>query len=108
TMESPWQMNSTQSYATFLTVNGFRFDLQTSSIYNQGGTPRGNNGYVIVTGTGIVISNGYTPTAFTWSFTSQDPKSGPGTWTFSAQLNSTATNGSPWLNGILVRGNFVM
>ena len=43
--------------------------------------------------------SGNTPTAFTWSFTSQDPKVGanPDNWTFSAAALSQNSNGEPVL-----------
>ena len=77
----------------FWSVGGFSFQLLSSFVFAQGGTP-GQNGFVVVNGTGIVTGNGYTPTSMFWSFTSQDPATGsnPDTWTFSASSNA---NGVP-------------
>ena len=78
----------------FWSVAGFTFNLLSSSVFSQGGTP-GVNGFVFVTGIGTVTSTtpGLDPTQMTWSFTSQDPPAGVGAnggpnWTFSASANS--------------------
>lgn len=68
------------------------------------------NGFVVVSGTGTVSGNGYTPTTLSWSFTSQDPNSGydPNgnpTWTFSASAASVPDGGATvMLLGIALSG----
>jgi hypothetical protein len=81
----------------FWSVGGFTFNLLSSYVLSQGGTP-GVNGFVVVDGTGVVsgpAGSNYDPTVFSWSFTSQDPAiagaNGP-SWTFSASANP---NGVP-------------
>ena len=80
--------------ASFWQVGGFTFNLLSSFVLTQGGTP-GVNAYVVVDGTGTVTGNGYTPTQMSWSFTSQDPASGsnPTSWSFSASANSQVPDG---------------
>jgi hypothetical protein len=103
---STWNLNDLVTMNSFWTAGGFTFNLLSSSIIAQGGTP-GANGYVIVNGTGTVTGNGYTPTTVSWSFTAQDPKSGtnPDQWTFSASANSVPDGGATvMLLGIALSG----
>jgi len=103
---STWSLNDIATINSFWSAGGFTFNLLSSSIIAQGGTP-GVNGYVIVNGTGVVSGNGFTPTTLSWSFTSQDPKSGvnPDQWTFSASANSVPDGGSTvMLLGIALSG----
>jgi hypothetical protein len=90
-----WNLNDLVTINSFWTAGGFTFNLLSSAIVAQGGTP-GVNGYVVVNGTGIVSGNGFTPTTVAWSFTAQDPKSGvnPDQWTFSASANSVPDGGA--------------
>ena len=74
TFAAPWSFNS-GPLSTFWTVDGFTFDLLSSSITSQGVGQNGN-GFVIVNGMGTVSGNGFTPTPGTWSFTTQDPSAG--------------------------------
>jgi hypothetical protein len=68
----------------------------SSQVIAQGGNP-GMNGFVVVSGTGVVSGNGYTPTAFSWSFSCQDPPSStnPDSWTFSGSCYSQNSLGGP-------------
>jgi hypothetical protein len=103
---STWNLNDLVTMNAFWTAGGFTFNLLSSSIIAQGGTP-GSTGFVIVNGTGTVTGNGYTPTTVSWSFTSQDPKSGtnPDQWTFSASANSVPDGGATvMLLGIALSG----
>src|ERR1017187_5862630 len=68
-----WNFNTTSPTTNFWSVGGFKWELLSSFISFQGGT---FNGFVSVNGTGVVSGNGFTPTAFSWSFTCQDPASG--------------------------------
>jgi hypothetical protein len=91
---STWNLNDLVTINSFWTAGGYTFNLLSSSIVHQGGTP-GSTGFVVVNGTGIVSGNGFTPTTVSWSFTAQDPKSGtnPDQWTFSASTNSVPDGG---------------
>jgi hypothetical protein len=91
---STWNLNTGAAINSFWTAGGYTFNLLSSSIISQGGTP-GLTGYLVVDGVGIVSGNGFTPTAMTWSFSAQDPKSGvgPDQWTFSASANSNVPDG---------------
>lgn len=91
-----WNFNTTTPINSFWSVGGFTFELLSSSVTSQGGTP-GSSGYVAVSGTGIVSGNGYDPTSMSWSFTSQDPKAGvaPDSWTFSASGTASGGTGVP-------------
>ena len=86
---TPWSFNS-GGLADFWTVGGFTFDLTSSSIDTQ------TANFLGVTGVGIVSGNDFTPTAFTWSFSTQNPPTGggPQTFTFSASSNPVPDGGS--------------
>jgi hypothetical protein len=102
---SVWTFSST-GINPFWSVGGFTFQLLSSFVFQQGGTP-GSTGFVVVDGTGIVSGNGYDPTVMSWSFTSQDPKSGtnPDSWTFSASASSVPDGGATvMLLGIALSG----
>ena len=91
---SVWNFNTILPINNFWAVGGFSFQLLSSSITAQGGTP-GINGFVVVNGTGIVTgpaNSNYDPTTLSWSFTSQDPfiQGTANRWTFSASANSVA------------------
>jgi len=92
---SAWNFVTSTPINNFWSVGGYTFQLLSSYIVAQAGTP-GINGFVVVNGTGIVSGNGYTPTVMSWSFTSQDPKAGvnPDQWTFSASANSVPDGGA--------------
>jgi hypothetical protein len=62
-----WSFNS-GAVTNFWSVDGFQFDLASSSILSQTG-----NGFLVVTGTGTVSGNGFLATPGSWSFTTQDP-----------------------------------
>jgi hypothetical protein len=94
-----WAFSGSTPITNFWNVGGFKFELLSSKIAFQGYATLGQDGYAIVTGTGVISGNGYTPTAFTWTFSSQDPMSGvnPDSWTFSSQISSLNSNGEPVL-----------
>lgn len=80
---SPWSFNS-GAVPNFWSVGGFTFDLISSAITSQGGTP-GSTGFVFVTGTGTASGNGFDPTPGVWRFSTQDPPAGsPPEFSFSA------------------------
>ena len=68
---SDWFFNS-GSVANLWSVGGFTFDLTSSHIVFQGGSPAG----VLVDGIGAVSGNGLSPEAITWSFSVSDPPAG--------------------------------
>jgi PEP-CTERM motif len=80
---SPWSFNS-GAVPNFWSVDGFTFDLISSAITNQGGTP-GSTGFVFVTGTGTASGHGFDPTVGIFRFSTQDPPAGmPPEFSFSA------------------------
>ena len=89
TITQPWSFNS-GSIGGFWSVGGFTFDLGSSSITGQGGTP-GTTGFVNVSGIGMVYGNGYAKTTMLWNFSSQDPiiATSPDSFTFSASNMAT-------------------
>src|ERR1700679_142881 len=66
---TPWSFNS-GALANFWKVDGFTFNLISSSIYSQVG------GFLNVNLVGTVIGNGFTSTAFNGTFQVADPASG--------------------------------
>lgn len=66
---SPWFFNSTSPVNGLWSVGGFTFDLTSSHIAFQGGSPEG----VLVDGIGAVMGNGLAPEAMTWEFATGDP-----------------------------------
>lgn len=80
TFFAPWSFNS-GAISTFWSVDGFTFDLITSSIATQSG------GTVTVDGTGTILGHGFDPTVGTWHFTTQDPAA-------SAQFSFSAATGT--------------
>ena len=66
TFHAPWTFNS-GAVSSFWSVDGFTFDLASSTITHQG------NGTVDVVGTGTVSHSGFTPTPGTFNFSTQDP-----------------------------------
>lgn len=77
---APWSFNS-GAISQFWKVDGFTFDLTSSSISNQG------SGSVSVTGVGTISGNGFDPTPGTFGFTTQDP-SADGLFSFSASASA--------------------
>lgn len=66
---APWSFNS-GPVSGLWSVDGFSFDLTSSHIVFQGGSPAG----VLVDGIGAVMGpEGLDPEAMTWSFSTSDP-----------------------------------
>ena len=63
---TPWSFNS-GALANFWSVDGFTFNLISSSIYSQVG------GFLNVSLAGTVVGNGFTATAFNGTFQVADP-----------------------------------
>jgi hypothetical protein len=93
---STWTFADATTINPFWTVGGFTFELLSSHVVSQGVTTLGQDGFVIVQGTGIVMAAGFTPTTMSWSLTTQDPKAGtnPDSWSFSASANSVPDGGA--------------
>jgi hypothetical protein len=72
----------------------FTFNLLSSSIFSQGGSPAS----VTVDGTGTITATGpvtFGATTGTWSFSTQDPSAGtPATFSFSAAVGSVPDGGT--------------
>jgi hypothetical protein len=90
TFASPWFFNSGSVSALF-TVGGFTYDLTSSSIVFQGGSPAG----VVVDGIGSISGNGLDSEAMTWSFSTSDPSAlGVDAAIFSFQVAAGTTGSS--------------
>jgi hypothetical protein len=107
---STWNFATSVPIANFWSVGGFTFELLSSYVLSQGASP-GQNGYVVVDGTGIVSGNGYTATEMSFNLTTSDPfaGSGPTSWTFQASGASTAPsvadgNSTAMLLGLALTG----
>lgn len=88
TFASDWHFNS-GAVSGLWSVGGFTFDLTSSHIVFQGGSPSG----VLVDGIGAVVGNGLDPEAMTWSFSTSDPGAAgtDGGLVFSFQVADGAT-----------------
>jgi hypothetical protein len=86
TFASPWHFNS-GPVASLWSVGGFTFDLTSSHIVFQGGSPAG----VLVDGIGAVMGPaGLDPEAMTWSFSTSDP-SAAGIFSFQVADGTTGS-----------------
>jgi len=86
TMATPWIFSSSTPTPNLWSVDGFSYDLASSTVVLQ------NADFLLITGTGTIFGNGFDPTPGTWSFTSQSP-SANGVFSFSAAGNFTAADG---------------
>src|SRR6266446_9342312 len=84
-MAQPWNFNSGPLLGLW-SVNGFTFDLTSSSIVQQG------NGFLSVKGTGVISGNSFDPTPGSWTFTTQNP---PANGVFSFSGSTTASSPTP-------------
>jgi hypothetical protein len=85
---TPWSFNS-GALANFWTVDGFTFNLVSSSIFSQVG------GFLDVVMAGTVTGNGFTTTAFNGSFQVADPaSSAPQTFTERLSFASVPDGGT--------------
>ena len=82
TMTAPWNFNSPLGLPALWSVDGFQFDLTTSSIV----LPRVNN-FLNVTGTGTISGHGFNATPGSWRFSTQNP---PANNVFSFSASTTA------------------
>jgi hypothetical protein len=104
-----WNFITTAPATNFWNVGGFKFELLSSYIQVQGGTP-GINGFVFVLGTGIVSGNGFTPTTCFWSFHIADPPSDADVpaWTFVGSMYCGNSNGAPVLQCTTISNTLVL
>ena len=90
TFAAPWSFVS-GPIAGFWSVGGYTFDLTSSAIFSQGGFPA----TVSVTGLGVLKHAGFTDTAGTWAFSTQDPSTSvpgaPPEFSFSAASGTIST-----------------
>ena len=85
---TPWNFTS-GALANFWSVDGFTFNLASSSVFSQVG------GFLDVLLVGTVTGNGFTATAFNGSFQVADPASGaPQTFTERLSFNSVPDGGT--------------
>lgn len=80
TFHAPWSFTS-GPISNFWSVDGFTFDLTSSSVISQG------SGALHVAGTGTVSKSGFTATPGTWNFTTQD-SSADSQFSFSAATSA--------------------
>jgi hypothetical protein len=85
TIAFPWSFNS-GAVPNFWSVDGFVFNLTSSSITAQG------KGSVTVSGTGTISGNGFDLTSGTWNFTTQNP-SASSRFSFSASGGAAVPDG---------------
>jgi hypothetical protein len=104
-----WNFNMTSPITNFWSVGGFKFEMLSSQIASQGGIP-GVSAFVVVQGSDVVSGNGFTPTAYGWSFVMSDPASGggPPSWSFSASVFSNNSNGAPVVVSKKIGGTTVL
>jgi hypothetical protein len=81
TFASEWAFTAAQP--KLWSVGGYTFALNAGAIVSQG------NGFINISGTGTISGNGFTPTAGTFAFSSQNSSS-RGTFSFSASGTSAA------------------
>jgi protein with PEP-CTERM/exosortase system signal len=86
TFTAPWFFNS-GPVTSLWSVGGFTFDLTSSKIAFQGGSPAG----VLVDGIGAVSGNGLPAEAMTWEFATGDPSADG---VFSFQVADGTTGGA--------------
>ena len=88
TFTAPWTFVS-GAHPSFWSVDGFTFDLTSSSIVFQAG------GAINVSLIGTVSGHGFTPTVFMGNFSSQDPPAGsPPVFSFSIAFGSVPDGGA--------------
>ena len=94
TLSAPWSFNyAGPTIISFWSVDGFQFDLNTSSIPSGGQGFDAAGGFVSVNGTGTVSGHGFDPTAGTFNFSAQDP-SAEGLFSFSAATGAVPEPGT--------------
>lgn len=77
TMASPYIFTPSTATPNLWSVDGFTYDLFTSTVVLQ------NSDFLLIEGTGSISGNGFDATPGTWSFTSQSPDAN-GVFSFSS------------------------
>ena len=92
---APWSFNTTSTITSFWFVDGFTFDLISSTVIARTSSAVG------VTGTGTVSGNGFATTPGIFSFSTQDPGAGnPTEFSFSASGSAVPEGSTVALLGI--------
>ena len=86
TMAAPYIFTPSTPTPALWSVDGFTFDLDASVVVLQ------NANFLLISGTGTIMGNGFDPTPGTWSFTTQSPKSN-GVFSFSSSDGFVAPEG---------------
>ena len=87
TMAPTWIFNPSTATPGLWSVDGFTFDLTSSTIVTQ------NSSFLTITGVGTVSGNGYSSTPATWSFSTQSPPANC-QYSFSAATGAVPDGGS--------------
>ena len=87
TMATPWIFNPSMATPGLWSVDGFTFDLTSSTVVTQNAT------FLNITGVGTVSGNGFDPTPARWAFTVQN--AGGGTGDFFSFSANTYSQGVP-------------
>jgi hypothetical protein len=96
---STYTFNPSTATSMLLSVGGFTFDLQSSSVHFQ------DNFSLVVLGTGTISGNGFTPTAGAWSFSVTNPLGKPhSTFAFQAGVEAVPTPDSGMTVALLGAG----
>jgi hypothetical protein len=96
---STYTFNPSTATSMLLSVGGFTFDLQSSSVHFQ------DNTGLIVTGTGTIFGTGFSPTPGAWSFAVTNPGSKPhATFAFQAGVEAVPTPDSGMTVALLGAG----
>jgi hypothetical protein len=96
---STYTFNPSTATSMLLSVGGFTFDLQSSSVHSQ------DNISLVVTGTGTIFGTGFTPTPGAWSFSVTNPAGRPhATFAFQAGVEAVPTPDSGMTVALLGAG----
>ncbi len=98
-MSSPYMFIPSTGVPTLLSVDGFTFSLNSSTVEKQ------SKGFLIISGAGTIFGNGFDPTPGLWAFSTQSAGGNPGTtFTFSANVNAVPTPDSGMTVALLGAG----
>ena len=86
TMTAPWIFSPSTFTPGLWSVGGFTYDLLSSIVVLQ------NSDFLLITGIGTVMGNGFDPTQGSWSFTTQSPDAN-GVFSFSAGTSTPVPDG---------------
>lgn len=94
---APWSFNS-GAISNFWSVDGFTFDLISSTILSQG------SGFLNVIGVGTASGHGFDPYVGTWRFSTQDDAGDGGVFSFSASSSVPDSGTTAMLIGAVFFG----